>query len=258
MNREIPGIPELRRLVHRDEAVYGRIPWISRTIILPHVSIYLTWILLRLGLTGNQATGLMMFCAILGPFLYLQGGTSGYVAAAVLLWLAWILDHSDGEVLRFRKESSAFGIFLDRFTHRISYPLVYLLLGFVFYRETGAVTFLGVGAAAAYFWQLAVVQEMDRKLISKEMNGVELDPIGKVRNDVVTQFPSLEFPIKAALGGFLVLLNHRIFYLALAIAKSIGWAREYFMFYAGLLVAHWILFTVLDFRISYRRSVKAM
>ncbi len=46
-SERIPGIKELRQRVYKSEEIYGRIPWISKRFIHPHISIYLTWFFLH-------------------------------------------------------------------------------------------------------------------------------------------------------------------------------------------------------------------
>jgi len=82
-----------------------------------HVSIYLTAVFVRLGVTANQVTGAMLvvgfgsFLCALPHVLYLN------VGSLVLFLLFHILDCSDGEVARWTKRCSNGGVYLDYAAH---------------------------------------------------------------------------------------------------------------------------------------------
>ncbi len=118
----IPTLSGLRDIVRNDPSKTGhKIPWISQFVILPYVAIYFTKLFLHLRWCGDHVTLLMTACAFLGPICFFIGGTRGYVIGACLMLLSWALDHADGQVRRYRGEDSIFSIYLDRFTHRVSY-----------------------------------------------------------------------------------------------------------------------------------------
>jgi phosphatidylglycerophosphate synthase len=82
-----------------------------------HVSIYLTALLVRLGVTANQVTGVMLvvgltsFLCAVPHVLYLN------IASLALFLLFHILDCSDGEVARWTKCCSKGGVYLDYAAH---------------------------------------------------------------------------------------------------------------------------------------------
>lgn len=247
----IPPISELRARVHKSEAEYGKIPWISRRIIHPYISIYITWILLSVGLNGNQATLFMMLCAVGGASLFFVGGALAYLTGASLMLFSWILDHSDGEVLRFRGESSTRGIYLDRFTHRVSYPLVHLGIGTSLYRETGAVYWILIGAVAAYFFQAGVANSLDKEIIELKHGGIELYPLRALRLRISARFPSLDWPLKLAIGGYAELFQNKMLMVLISAAVVLGAVPQFYLFYAILVVSNWLLITFPDFTISF-------
>ncbi len=243
---KMPPISELRARVQKSEAEHGRIPWISRRVIHPHVSIYVTWILLRIGLSGNQATFLMMLCAVCGASLFFAGGTTAYLTGASLMLFSWVLDHSDGEVLRFRGESSALGIYLDRFTHRVSYPLVHLGLGASLYRQTGGVYWLLIGGVAAYFYQTGVANSLDKESIASQREGVERYPLRALRLRIASHLPMLDWPLKAVLGGFAELFQNKTLMVLVSAAAILGVVPHFYLLYVFLMIFNWLLITFLD------------
>lgn len=255
----IPPIPELRRLVAKPLTPSEKMPWISRKVIHPHVSIYLTSLLLRLGFNGNQATGLMLCCAIGGALLFFAGGMEGYLGGAALMLLSWILDHSDGDVLRFRGESSNLGIYMDRFTHRVSYPLVYLGIGTSLYRQTGQAWLLLFAGLVAYCYQVGVANSLDRKLIEMERGNVELYPLRGLRLRLAAIFPGLGRPLRLAIGAYAQLFQNNTLMVLISAAAILRLVQPFYLVYGALLIFNWLLITVLDFSTgleSYQQKVR--
>jgi phosphatidylglycerophosphate synthase len=243
----VPPIVELRRRVLKPEAQSGKVPWISRKVIHPHISIYLTSFLLRLGVNGNQATGLMLICALLGAGFFFLGGLRGYLGGAGLMLLSWILDHCDGEVLRFRGESSSLGIYMDRFTHRVSYPLVHLGIGTSLYRQTGQAWLLLFAGVVAYFFQVGVANSLDRKLIAQDHGDVELYPLRALRLKLTAIFPGLGWPLKLAIGAYAELFENNTLMVLIAAAAIFGVVHPFYLVYGTLLIFNWLLTALLDF-----------
>ena len=101
---------------------------------------------LRVGLTPNLITAISLAVGILAGLLILTGSTLGWIAAAILLQLARVIDCMDGEVARFTRRFSAFGGWLDGIGDRIKEYLVFAAVAAVGVRE---------GHSAA--WLLAII-----------------------------------------------------------------------------------------------------
>ena len=242
----IPPISELRARVHKSETEYGKIPWISRTVIHPHLSIYISSVLLRIGLTGLQVTFLMTVCAILGASLFFVGGLKGYVGGALMMLFSWILDHCDGEVRRFRGEDLNLGVYLDRFTHRVSYPLVHLGIGTSLFWLTGGAYWLLTGAVAAY-----VSNSLDKEYIETKRGGVELYPLRALRLRISSRLPKLDWPLKLAFGGYAQLFQNKILMILIIGAAALDVVPQFYLLYTSLVIFNWLLITLLDFAICF-------
>ncbi|GMU41358.1 MAG: hypothetical protein AMXMBFR23_22240 [Chloroflexota bacterium] len=94
------------------------------------VSIYLTRILIPLGLTANQASILNLLVGLAAAACFAVGVTAWPLGCA-LLALNMILDCVDGELARYRGSSSLTGLYLDRLNSLTMYPSVLLGLGWV-------------------------------------------------------------------------------------------------------------------------------
>lgn len=249
--QSIPDIETLRQRVHRDETKYGKIVWISKVCILPHVAIHFTRLFLRLGCTGDQVTLLMTLCAFIGPSLFLFGTAEAYTIGALLMLLSWVLDHSDGQVRRFRGEDCNLAIYLDRCTHRVSYPLQHIAMGISLYHQTGVASYLLFGGLVAYFYQLVVVQSLDKQLIQLQRDGIDPDPLRTVQLRLSTRFPQLKWPLRVLVLGYSQLIQNTTFVLLLIAAASLGYVAPFYMGYGTLIIFNWALRTLLDYTVVF-------
>jgi len=132
--REAAGKPS-RHVVDR---------WFARK-----VSIYITWLLLHTPISANQVT-LLSLAVMLGGLACIAAGTAALLAVgAALLLLAYILDCCDGEVARYRNQTSLRGEYLDALVHAATIPAMFLAAGMGLMLRTGKPDALWLGAAAA-------------------------------------------------------------------------------------------------------------
>ena len=132
--REAAGKPS-RHVVDR---------WFARK-----VSIYITWLLLHTPISANQVT-LLSLAVMLGGLACIAAGTAALLAVGVaLLLLAYILDCCDGEVARYRNQTSLRGEYLDALVHATTIPAMFLAAGTGLMLRTGKPDALWLGAAAA-------------------------------------------------------------------------------------------------------------
>jgi hypothetical protein len=248
---QIPPIAELRTIVHKSEEIYGRIPSVSKIIIHPHISIHLTRIFLRLGMSGYQVTVLMTGCALAGDAFFFVGGVWGYVAAGSLILLSWILDHSDGEVRRFRGEDFSLAVYLDVFCHRVSYPLMHIGTGFSLWQSTGDAVYLLFGSLVAYFWQLGVEHTLDKSNIHQERGDVDLLPLKTIRLNLSAKYPILSWPLKGVIFIYSQLIQAKAFAFLIVICALCDVVPAFYVAYGALLIGDWLLNTILDFGFAF-------
>lgn len=247
----VPTLSKLRDIVRHDAAKSRNIPWISKRFIIPHVAVYFTKPFLHLGWCGDHVTLLMTTCAFLGPLCFFVGGTSGYVIGACLMLLSWVLDHTDGQVRRYRGEDSIFSIYLDRFTHRVSYPLQHIAMGISLYHASGVAGDLLFGGGVAYAYQLVVVHTLDKQLIQLERGHVDPDPLRTLRLRLTAWMPSLERPLKCLVGGYSQLIQNPTFVTLLIVAALFEAVRPYYWAYGMVVIFNWLLRTLLDYTVVF-------
>jgi phosphatidylglycerophosphate synthase len=88
-----------------------------------YLSIYITWLFLRLGVSANGATFIMILCGLAGPALLVPRSAALNLAGLVLMQLWIFMDCVDGEIARYTKTSSRRGVYLDHVSHALAGPM---------------------------------------------------------------------------------------------------------------------------------------
>lgn len=150
-----PSVAELRPVVH-PEGVKDRRSgehWAGR-LYMREISLRCDRYLVNTRITPNQLTYLMVVAGVLAGAALLVPGLAGALLGAVLIQIYLLLDCVDGEIARWRKQTSITGVYLDRIGHYLSEAA--LLVGFgvraadLFHQEGGTHwewAFLGTLAA---------------------------------------------------------------------------------------------------------------
>lgn len=151
-----PSLAELRA-VAQPQSTLGRRNaehWLGR-LLLRRWSLYVTALLIRTPVTANQLTGLMIVVGLAAAVPASRPGLMSAVVTVVLVLLYFVLDMCDGEVARWRAQTSVTGVYLDRVGHYLVEAALLAAYGF---RAAGGVppaenlggwTTLGVATALA-------------------------------------------------------------------------------------------------------------
>jgi phosphatidylglycerophosphate synthase len=124
------SLRELRKICRKGE----RDPfWISNIFWRP-VSIYVSWLLIRLGITPNPVTLVGAVLAVASSLILVQPSTTVYLVSVVLMQLFFLLDHVDGELARYQAHHEGeswdqSGRYFDVLTHYFQGPTLYYCLG---------------------------------------------------------------------------------------------------------------------------------
>ncbi|MFI6349073.1 CDP-alcohol phosphatidyltransferase family protein [Streptomyces sp. NPDC050560] len=124
-----PSVAELRPVVH-PEGVKDRRSgehWAGR-LYMREISLHIDPYLVNTRISPNQLTHLMVVAGVLAGAALLIPGLAGALVGALLIQLYLLLDCVDGEVARWRKQTSITGVYLDRIGHYLSEAA--LLVGF--------------------------------------------------------------------------------------------------------------------------------
>ena len=116
----------LRQAVKSDDGLFT-------TLFVSSYSPYLARWCARRGLTPNSVTVLSLLVALIGAVTAATGTRAGYIAAAVALYLSFVLDCTDGQLARYSLRFSRIGSWLDATFDRAKEYAVYagLALGSV-------------------------------------------------------------------------------------------------------------------------------
>lgn len=119
-----PSTLSRRNAEHWLSGVYGR-----------KVSIYFTWLAVRLGISADTVTVVMILVGLIAAGLVAIGGWTGPVIGAFLMQVYLVLDCSDGEIARCTNTESPRGVYLDRLGHYAIDATIFAAFG---YRASGS------------------------------------------------------------------------------------------------------------------------
>src|SRR6478735_887737 len=114
--RGIPGEPEIGS-------------WLARRIGRPS-ALYGTWVAVRVRASANQVTATALAASLGSGLAIGTGSRVGFVAGVAFAWLAYWLDHVDGQVARWRGTASLGGVYLDYLMHHAATLLQGFALGY--------------------------------------------------------------------------------------------------------------------------------
>src|SRR5574341_1269012 len=143
------SLTELRQFKHRinpeeRQGAYGY-------YFIRPLSLYVTYLALRLELTANQVTVLQTLAGLAGAALLAIPANVMAIAGIFLLQFGFVLDNVDGEVARFRRQVSITGKFLDTIGHELVVPSIYFGLGVSTYFRLGHFESVVFGFLAGLF-----------------------------------------------------------------------------------------------------------
>lgn len=129
--------------------------WISNILGRP-ISIYITWLSIKLGISANQITFISCCFALSSSFVLLWGTKYAMLASAICIYLFYVLDHVDGELARYAnhvspssKHLDLSGKYFDRIVHYFLGITLYPCLGISLYFLYGDIIWLILGVLGA-------------------------------------------------------------------------------------------------------------
>jgi len=134
------------------------------------ISLHIDPYLVNTRISPNQLTYLMVVVGVIGGATLLVPGLAGAILAVVLFQVYLLLDCVDGEVARWRKQTSITGVYLDRIGHYLCEAA--LLVGFGL---RGADLFQQNGSAVNWLWAfLGALAALGAILIKAETDLVDV------------------------------------------------------------------------------------
>ncbi|MHA1830674.1 MAG: CDP-alcohol phosphatidyltransferase family protein, partial [Candidatus Helarchaeota archaeon] len=162
--------------------------------IVRKVSIYITWLLIPTGITANAISIFNVFIGIMaGLFFYLNSSWS-IVIGLLFFTLNTIIDGVDGEIARYRKESSLTGLYLDRLNSIFVYSFLFAGISFgqyyVFY--TPLILFFGTLCVWGFVALRLIKTNIDATIIDAITNSdkakIEKNTYNNMENRPITEY----------------------------------------------------------------------
>lgn len=138
--RKIETIRELREICEKER------PFLEKP--LPLTAIYITKLLLYTRITANQVTLLNIFVGLSVGAFFIYGHNWSMLVGALVWCLHGVLDYTDGQVARYRGTSGLSGAYLDRLTHQIVDPYIFISIAFGLYSTFHNVVVFAFGFSA--------------------------------------------------------------------------------------------------------------
>jgi len=133
--------------------------WTGR--YMRRISPYVTLRAVKLGLSPNRITALMIAIGLMGAAIAVLPGLWPALAAALLIQVYLLLDCVDGEVARYIRQTSPKGVYLDRLGHYLVESSLLVALGLR--AAAGESIWVIVGLAAAL---LVMIEKVETDLVS--------------------------------------------------------------------------------------------
>ncbi|RKX92290.1 MAG: hypothetical protein DRP84_10265 [Spirochaetes bacterium] len=167
--RNIEPIRELRKICQKEkfENETGNL-WFEWNF-KRRESIYFTKLLLKIGISANQATLLSLLFALIGGFFLVFTDVKSLILSAVFLYLYLIFDCVDGEIARYTKTSSKLGSHLDFMVGTFVHPYAFICMTFGAYNALHDISIFAFGFLAVI---LNLLHEMHR--ISYEVKSANI------------------------------------------------------------------------------------
>lgn len=134
------------------------------------ISLHIDPYLVNTRISPNQLTYLMVVVGVIGGATLLLPGLAGAIITVILFQIYLLLDCVDGEVARWRKQTSVTGVYLDRIGHYLCEAA--LLVGFGL---RGADAFHQESSSANWLWAfLGTLAALGAILIKAETDLVDV------------------------------------------------------------------------------------
>ena len=142
----------------------GEIEEFTNLHFIHPVSIRLTHLLARLGVSPNSVSFTGMLCGMLAGVAYYHYRDTSWAVAGFALMITWhILDGTDGQLARLTNSQSEFGKVIDGVCDYVTFIAVYLGLGYALAPQFGAGVWSVIVVAAACHAVQAAAYEVQRQ-----------------------------------------------------------------------------------------------
>ena len=175
--------------------------WYGR-IFVWKISAPITYLLVRTPISANQVTVIQEIIGTIGAIMLAVPSIKIMLLGIFLIQFGFILDCVDGEVARYKGQSSVRGVFLDLIGHQIVIPFYIFFTSLGVFVRTGQIDALVVGFLGALFIipteRLALLSVINSMIEKKGNRNYSIDVIG----DDEIQVPDNNLTIQKRNGWF--------------------------------------------------------
>lgn len=112
---------------------------------------YITWILVKTSITANFITLTGLLIGLIGLIFIGIGSNLFIIIGFVLLYLYYLSDEVDGEVARYKNQTSLRGIYYDEIGHLLFQGWFFFSLGYRIFRINEEFLYIIFGVIATFF-----------------------------------------------------------------------------------------------------------
>ncbi|NVM38686.1 MAG: CDP-alcohol phosphatidyltransferase family protein [Candidatus Lokiarchaeota archaeon] len=112
---------------------------------------YITWILVKTPITANFITLTGLLIGLVGLFLIGIGNNIFIIIGFILLYIYYVSDEVDGEVARYKKQTSLRGIYYDEIGHLFFQGWFFFSFGYSIYRINSEFLYIILAFIATFF-----------------------------------------------------------------------------------------------------------
>mgnify|MGYP000397961226 FL=1 len=175
--------------------------WYGRFFVWK-ISAPITYLLVRTPISANQVTVIQEIIGTIGAIMLAVPSIKIMLLGIFLIQFGFILDCVDGEVARYKGQSSVRGVFLDLIGHQIVIPFYIFFTSLGVFVRTGQIDALVVGFLGALFIipteRLALLSVINSMIEKKGNRNYSIDVIG----DDDIQVPDNNLTIQKRNGWF--------------------------------------------------------
>ena len=175
--------------------------WYGRFFVWK-ISAPITYLLVRTPISANQVTVIQEIIGTIGAIMLAVPSIKIMLLGIFLIQFGFILDCVDGEVARYKGQSSVRGVFLDLIGHQIVIPFYIFFTSLGVFVRTGQIVALVVGFLGALFIipteRLALLSVINSMIEKKGNRNYSIDVIG----DDDIQVPDNNLTIQKRNGWF--------------------------------------------------------
>ena len=175
--------------------------WYGRFFVWK-ISAPITYLLVRTPISANQVTVIQEIIGTIGAIMLAVPSIKIMLLGIFLIQFGFILDCVDGEVARYKGQSSVRGVFLDLIGHQIVIPFYIFFTSLGVFVRTGQIDAFVVGFLGALFIipteRLALLSVINSMIEKKGNRNYSIDVIG----DDEIQVPDNNLTIQKRNGWF--------------------------------------------------------